>query len=60
MLDEVAAFAEYEAGNLDVATVPLADMDRVKADPTLSKELQIAPESVHLLLRLQHQGAVRG
>jgi oligopeptide transport system substrate-binding protein len=43
MLDEVPAFAEYEAGNADVATVPLADIDRVKADPTLSKELVIAP-----------------
>jgi len=43
MLDEPPAFAEYEAGNLDRATVPLADMDRVKADPTLSKELKISP-----------------
>ncbi|HLO14286.1 MAG TPA: peptide ABC transporter substrate-binding protein [Anaerolineales bacterium] len=44
MLDESAAFAEYEAGNLDVATVPLSDIDRVKADPTLSQELKIAPD----------------
>jgi oligopeptide transport system substrate-binding protein len=43
MLDEAPAFAEYEAGNLDAAGVPLADMDRVKADPVLSKELVIAP-----------------
>lgn len=43
MLDEQAAFAEYEAGNLDAAGVPLADIDRVKADPVLSKELVIAP-----------------
>ncbi len=43
MLDASPAFAEYEAGNLDVAGVPLADMDRVKADPVLSKELMIAP-----------------
>jgi len=43
MLDEVAAFAEYEAGNLDATGVPLADIDRVKADPVLSKELVIAP-----------------
>jgi oligopeptide transport system substrate-binding protein len=36
--------SEYEAGNLDVASaVPLADMDRIKADPTLSKELSINP-----------------
>jgi oligopeptide transport system substrate-binding protein len=43
MLDAPAAFAEYEAGNLDVAGVPIGDMDRVKADPVLSKELVIAP-----------------
>jgi oligopeptide transport system substrate-binding protein len=35
--------AEFEAGNLDVAAVPSTDMDRVKADPTLSKELKISP-----------------
>jgi oligopeptide transport system substrate-binding protein len=43
MLDDSPAFADYEAGNLDVANVPLADIDRVKADPTLSKELKIQP-----------------
>lgn len=43
MLDASPAFAEYEAGNLDVAGVPLQDIDRVKADPVLSKELVIAP-----------------
>ncbi|MGQ9709537.1 MAG: peptide ABC transporter substrate-binding protein [Anaerolineae bacterium] len=43
MLDASPAFAEYEAGNLDVAGVPLQDMDRVKADPVLSKELVIGP-----------------
>ncbi len=43
MLDEVAAFAEYEAGNLDVATVPSADLERVKADPVLSAEYRSAP-----------------
>ncbi|MBE9507728.1 MAG: hypothetical protein IMY86_06725, partial [Chloroflexi bacterium] len=45
ILLESPALAEYEAGNMDVAPVPLADMDRVKADPVLSKELMIAPES---------------
>ncbi len=37
-LDDIPALAEYEAGNLDVAAVPSEDMDRVKADPTLSAE----------------------
>ncbi len=37
------AFAMYEAGDLDMAGVPLDEIDRVKADPELSKELTIAP-----------------
>ncbi len=43
MLDEAPAFADYEAGNNDSTAVPLADIDRVKADPTLSKEFTVAP-----------------
>lgn len=43
MLDEVAAFAEYEAGNMDTTGVPLADIERVKADPVLSAEYKTAP-----------------
>ena len=43
MLDASPAMAEYESGNVDFVAVPLADMDRVKADPVLSKELYIAP-----------------
>ena len=43
MLDEIAAFAEYEAGNIDAVAVPVADIERVKADPVLSKELKTAP-----------------
>jgi oligopeptide transport system substrate-binding protein len=44
MLDATAQLSEYEAGNLDATNgVPLADMDRILADPTLSKELSINP-----------------
>jgi oligopeptide transport system substrate-binding protein len=43
MLDETPSMANYETGKQDVAGVPLADMDRVKADAKLSKELKIAP-----------------
>jgi oligopeptide transport system substrate-binding protein len=43
-LDNTAAFAEYEAGNMDVTRVPLADIDRVKVDPVYSQELHIAPQ----------------
>ncbi len=44
MLDVEPGFADYEAGGQDVASVPLSQMDRVKADPTLSKELKTAPD----------------
>ena len=43
MLDDVPAMAEFEAGNLDVSDVSLADIDRVKSDLKLSKLLHIAP-----------------
>jgi oligopeptide transport system substrate-binding protein len=43
MLDASPAMAEYESGNLDYVGVPLADMDRVKADPVLSAEFYVAP-----------------
>ncbi|HEY5983159.1 MAG TPA: ABC transporter substrate-binding protein [Anaerolineales bacterium] len=44
MLDESAQLAEYEAGNIDRTDgVPLADLDRIKTDPTLSKELSVNP-----------------
>jgi oligopeptide transport system substrate-binding protein len=42
-LDEVPMFAEFEAGNIDHAAVPLSEMDRVRTDPTLSQELVTAP-----------------
>ncbi len=43
MLDQSPSMAEYEAGNIDTVAVPLADMDRVKADPVLSAEYVVAP-----------------
>jgi len=43
VVEASTAFAMYENGELDVQDVPLEDMDRVKADPELSKELYIAP-----------------
>ena len=43
MLDEVPAFSEYEAGNIDAVAVPSADLERVKADPVLSAEYVTAP-----------------
>ena len=43
VVEDSTAFAMYENGELDVQPVPLDDIDRVKADPVLSKELYIAP-----------------
>jgi oligopeptide transport system substrate-binding protein len=43
MVDESPAFAAYETGDLDVVAVPSTEIDRVRADATLSKELRILP-----------------
>ncbi|MDQ1300200.1 MAG: oligopeptide transport system substrate-binding protein [Chloroflexota bacterium] len=45
MLDESPAMAEFESGNLDAVGVPSGDMDRVKADAKLSKQLVSAPNT---------------
>ena len=42
-LEASGELAEYEAGNLDVSSVPLGDIERVKSDPVLSQEFRIAP-----------------
>ena len=40
MLDATAQLSEFEAGNLDRTDgVPLSDLDRIRADETLSKQL---------------------
>ena len=43
IVEASTAMAMYEDGKLDSIGVPLDDMDRVKTDPVLSKELTIAP-----------------
>ena len=43
VVEDSTAFAMYENGELDVQNPPLEDMDRIKADPVLSKELYIGP-----------------
>jgi len=43
-LDEGAALAEYEAGNLDmIDSFPAPDQDRILADPVLSQEYRAGP-----------------
>jgi oligopeptide transport system substrate-binding protein len=44
--------AEYQAGQLDVISVPLGDFPRVKADPVLSKELLVSPRVQVIFLGL--------
>jgi oligopeptide transport system substrate-binding protein len=39
-LDPAQAFAEYVAGNMDAVNIPLEEIDRVRADATLSVENQ--------------------
>lgn len=41
MLDDSASFSNYEAGTADVSPAPLPELDRIKADPKLGKELKI-------------------
>jgi oligopeptide transport system substrate-binding protein len=42
--EDSTAFAKYENGELDVCAPPLSEMDRVKKDAKLSKELYQAPQ----------------
>jgi oligopeptide transport system substrate-binding protein len=37
-LDPTAAFAEYQSGTMDAITIPVEEIERVKADSTLSTE----------------------
>jgi oligopeptide transport system substrate-binding protein len=43
-LDDTPSFANYEAGTADImAAPPLSELDRIKADATLSKEYTVSP-----------------
>ncbi|MBN2469502.1 MAG: peptide ABC transporter substrate-binding protein [Anaerolineae bacterium] len=43
ILDQSAAFANFEAGTADVVPAPSAELDRIKADAELSQALYIGP-----------------
>lgn len=45
VVEASTSFAMYENNELDTAAPPLPEMDRVKADPVLSEELDILPLS---------------
>ncbi len=42
--DASAAFANYEAGTLDVAGAPAPELGRIQSDPVLKEELSIGPD----------------
>ncbi len=44
ILEASAAFANFEAGTTDVSAVPLADLDRIRADAALSEALYVGPQ----------------
>ena len=44
--------SEYQAGQLDLVAVPLADFQRIKSDPVLSKELLVFPRAQIIWLGL--------
>lgn len=43
VLEQSAAFANFEAGLADLSPAPLTDLDRIRADATLNSELYIGP-----------------
>ena len=43
--------AEYQASQLDLVQVPLADFQRIQADPTLGKQLIVFPRAQFIWLR---------
>lgn len=45
LIDDTQQFAEYQAGSLQAATVPSAEIDRVKADSALSEQYFAGAES---------------
>src|SRR5207247_11258283 len=42
--DANTGFAKYQTGDLDMMTVPLANVDLVRNDPKLSKEAKVYPK----------------
>jgi oligopeptide transport system substrate-binding protein len=43
--EDSTALAMYENGEIDYTAAPIADLDRIKADPVLSKELNNLPRA---------------
>jgi len=44
ILEASAGLANFEAGTADVSDVPLADIDRIQADPTLGDAYYVGPQ----------------
>ena len=50
MAGPAPALLAYEAGEIDIATVPDEDVERVKSDPVLAAEYREAPQQADQLL----------
>jgi len=48
--DPAVAFAAFKSGGLDVSALPTAELNSIKADPVLGKELEIYPSSCSFYL----------
>ncbi|MCB9453921.1 MAG: peptide ABC transporter substrate-binding protein [Anaerolineaceae bacterium] len=59
-LDPQAAMAEYEAGTISAVNPPLEEMDRVRADATLSAELTIGARDCTYYLGVNQDKAPLG
>jgi len=60
LLDPQTQFANYEAGTLDAINPPLEELDRVKADATMSKELSIGTSPCTYYIGINLQAPVVG
>jgi len=52
IVEESTAMAMYEDGTIDTVAAPLEDLDRIKADPVLSKELLLLQGFVLIIMLL--------
>jgi len=48
--EQATQLNEYQAGQLDLVAVPLAEYQRIKGDPTLGKQLLVFPRAQFLFL----------
>jgi oligopeptide transport system substrate-binding protein len=57
LIDDTAQFAEYQAGTMQAATPPSAEIDRIKADAALSEEYYAGFDSCSLYYGFNYEKA---